>query len=431
MRKLRFERLACILAIFCVATAVASHAETFTTLANFGNDAQSGQLVQGPNGNFYGVTEFTGAGSFCKPSNRCGMVFEITPDGTFTTVYNFCSQASCADGANPQGSLLLAPNGNFYGTTGGGGANCVGAGGCGTVFEITPSGQLTTLYSFCSQAHCTDGDDPSVGLTLGPNGNLYGSTNFGGANCLKKHGCGTIFEITLAGQLTTVYSFCPEDKCTNGVSPSALVLGTDGNFYGTASNGGGTAICASGVGCGTVFKMTPAGTLTALYTFCLSSNCTDGKNPKAGLVQASNGNFYGTTAAGGTNCDYFGGCGTVFEITPSGDLTTIYNFCAEKRLPCTDGYQPLGALIQASDGNLYGTTSAGGNNGTVTSTGTIFRMTLTGGLTTIYSFCSQSNCADGSDPQSAVVQGSDGSLYGTTLFGGASSWGTVYKLSIN
>jgi uncharacterized repeat protein (TIGR03803 family) len=429
----RFAKIVAKNAVFVtgllfIATAVMSYAQTYATLASFGWDAQSGPLIQGPNGNFYGVTEFSGAGSFCIAANRCGMVFQVTPAGTLTTLYNFCSVANCADGSNPQGSLLLAPNGNFYGTTSGGGANCVGVGGCGTVFELTPAGSLTTLYSFCASAYCRDGDDPAMGLALGPNGNLYGSTRLGGANCLKIHGCGTIFEITLAGQLTTIYNFCPEDKCAEGADPNQLLLGSDGNFYDTTQASG--THCSSGE-CGTVFQLTPTGTLTILHAFCSEANCADGMRPIAGLVQASNGNFYGTTAAGGANCSYFGGCGTVFEITAAGQLTTIYNFCPERKLPCVDGFRPFGALIQASDGNLYGTTSAGGNNGSVSGSGTIFRSTLTGGLETLYDFCSQSNCADGSTSESAVVQGSDGSFYGTTIFGGANGGGTVYKLSID
>ncbi len=404
---------------FCVAVA-AAQAPTYTALGSFGNDARSGQLVQGPNGNFYGVTEFTGAGSFCNPSGRCGMVFQVTPEGAFSTLYNFCSQANCADGSNPQGSLIVV-NGNLYGTTAGGGANCVGVGGCGTVFQLTPAGKLTTLYSFCAKAHCVDGDNPAQGLTLGPNGNLYGSTRLGGANCLKRYGCGTFFQITPAGQLSTVYSFCPEDKCTDGNDPNQLVLGSDGNFYGTTESG---STCGN-FACGTVFQLTPTGTLTTLHTFCSLANCADGKNPMAGLIEANNGNFYGTTAAGGANCAYFGGCGTVFEITTGGELTTLYNFCAENKLPCLEGYYSFGGLIQASDGNLYGTTAGGGKN----SGGTIFRVTLTGELTTIYNFCSQTSCADGEGPQSGVVQGTDGGLYGTTLLGGANGGGTVYKLS--
>lgn len=425
MTTIRLARTACIFGMLCLAATVASNAQTFTKLASFGSDAQSGPLIQGPNSNFYGVTEFSGTGSFCIASNRCGMVFEVTPQGTLTTLYNFCSQANCKDGSNPLGSLLLASNGNFYGITAGGGANCVAVGGCGTVFELTPAGQLTTLYNFCSQAHCIDGDGPAVGLTLGANGNLYGSTSLGGSNCLKRHGCGTIFEITLAGQLTTLYNFCLEDRCADGISPTALVLGRDGNFYGTTENGGGTAFCAAGVGCGTVFQLTQTGTLTTLYRFCLPANCTDGKNPQSGLVQASNGNFYGTTEAGGANCDYFGGCGTIFEITPSGQLTTLYSFCAERKLPCVDGGRPFGALIQASDGNLYGTTFSGGKN----SGGVVFRITLAGELNPVYDFCSQSNCSDGNGPYAGVVQGVDGNLYGTTSQGGANGGGTIYKLS--
>src|SRR5215472_12076832 len=183
------------------------------------------------------------------------------------------------DGANPAAALIQAADGNFYGTTVAGGANnsCsyFGVSGCGTIFEITPSGTLTTLYSFCSQSGCPDGNFPAAALVEAADGNFYGTTPAGGANdsCtyFSRTGCGTIFEITPSGTLTTLYSFCSQGSfpdCPDGASPNGLVLGSDGNLYGTAYLGGANDS-------GTVFQITPSGTLTTLYSFCSQSNCTD------------------------------------------------------------------------------------------------------------------------------------------------------------
>ncbi len=209
---------------------------------------------------------------------------------------------------------------------------------------------LTTLYNFCSQPNCSDGSDPTAALVQAKDGNFYGTTFSGGANSNCTWGCGTVFKITAGGTLTTLYSFSGPD----GEYPYAgLVQASDGNFYGTASWGGGGGNCSeppSYSGCGTVFKITPGGMLTTLYTFA----GPDGANPYGGLVQGSDGNFYGTTYGGGCQSD---GCGTVFKITPSGALTTLYSFCSQSS--CADGGVPNAGLVQAADGNFYGTTTAG------------------------------------------------------------------------
>jgi uncharacterized repeat protein (TIGR03803 family) len=195
---------------------------------------------------------------------------------------------------------VQATNGNFYGTTFAGGAN-----GYGTVFKITPSGTLTTLYSFCSQRGCPDGSYPGAALVQAPNGDFYGTTNGGGnSNSSCNVGCGTVFKITPGGTLTTLYSFCSQSGCTDGSAPVAgLVQATDGNFYGTTYSG-------RSYGYGTIFKITPSGTLTTLYSFCSQSGCRDGEFAEAALIQATNGNFYGTTLAGGTLDS-----GTIFSLS--------------------------------------------------------------------------------------------------------------------
>jgi uncharacterized repeat protein (TIGR03803 family) len=183
---------------------------------------------------------------------------------------------------------------------------------------------------------------------------------------------------------------------------------------------------------GTVFKITPGGTLTTLYSFCAHTNCTDGQFPNAALVQGTDGDFYGTTVAGGADTSDSCGppgfaepCGTVFKITPGGILTTLYSFCAQTN--CSDGGLPLAPLVQATDGNFYGTTSRAGANG---NGGTVFKITPAGTLTTLYSFCTQTNCADGDGPEAGLFQATNGTLYGTTLTGGANSEGTVFSLAV-
>ena len=302
----------------------------------------------------------------------CAATAIASPAQTLTTLYSFCSQTNCADGSMPEAGLVQATDGNFYGTTSG-----YGSSGLGTVFKITPSGTLTTLHSF----DFSDGAHPSAGLIQATDGNFYGTAG-AGAN---SHG--TIFKITPSGRLSTLYSFCPQyPNCPDGSDPSAgLIQATDGNFYGTTVDGG--ANCEP-VGCGTVFKITPSGTLITLYSFCSQTNCADGANPYAGLIQATDGNFYGTTSgfATGTNS-------TVFKITPSGTLTTLYTFCSQPN--CADGSNLHAGLIQATDGNFYGTTVYGGANGD----GTVFKITPNGTEAVLYSFCSQANCTDGGHPR--------------------------------
>src|ERR1039457_3691207 len=285
---------------------------------------------------------------------------------------------------------------------------------CATTAIALPAqiATLTTIHRFCSQSGCPDGAGPYAGLVQATNGGLYGTTYGGGTNSE-----GTIFKITPGGTLTTLYSFCSQTNCTDGYGPYAgLVQAANGDLYGTTSNGG-----ANG-NSGTVFKITPGGNLTTLYRFvCSQSGCPDGVDPTAGLVQAANGDFYGTTPYGGTN-----GGGTVFKITPSGTLTTLYRFCSQSG--CPDGATPFAGLVQAANGDLYGTTTAGGANGP--GTGTVFRITPSGTLTTLYSFCSQTNCTDGAVPDAGLVQDTNGDFYGTTFNGGANNSGTVLRLPV-
>jgi uncharacterized repeat protein (TIGR03803 family) len=400
--KLSWGKRVYAVVVLCAAIAVALPAQTFTTLHSFdGTDGTSpvAGLVQATNGDLYGTTADGGA-------NGGGTVFKISLGSTLTSLYSFCAHSGCTDGSSPQAVLVQDTNGDFYGTTLSGGTRLDALGSAaGTVFKITPSGVLTTLHDFCAQAGCQDGESPWAGLVQATNRDLYGTTGGGGAS-----GPGTVFKIVPGGTLMTLHSFDSED----GASPlAALVQAPNGDLYGTTYLGGAH-------GGGTVFEITPSGALSTLYNFCAQTGCTDGKYPSAGLVQAASGDFYGTTQEGGAN-----GAGTVFKITPSGTLMTLHSFCA-LGLPCTDGQTPSAGLIQATNGDFYGTTFGGGTNG---SYGTIFKITPRGALTTLYSFCSQSRCADGANPQMGLVQATDGDFYGTTFAGGAGS-GTVFSLSV-
>jgi uncharacterized repeat protein (TIGR03803 family) len=403
VRKLNWaKRIVCYISL-CVATRTALPAQTFTTLFSFdGTDGAflAAGLVQATNGDLYGTT-----GAASGDSSNGGTVFKITPSGTLTTLYYFCSQTNCTDGRGPLAGLVQATNGDFYGTTAAGGTS-----NGGTVFKITPSGTLTTLYSFCSQSGGADGCAPTAGLVQATNGDFYGTTKYGGAN-----GYGTVFKITPSGTFTTLYSFCSQSNCADGTTPTAALLqATDGDFYGTTLNGGIGSY-------GTVFKITPTGSLTTLYRFCSQSGCRDGYVPQAALVQATNGEIYGTTTGGGTK-----GSGTVFKITPDGMLTTLHSFDG------TDGSDPYGGLVQATDGDFYGTTLYASTGGY----GTIFKITPSGTLTTLYVFCTQPGCTDGKAPVAALVQDTNGKFYGTTYGGGANSgsnasYGTVFSLSVD
>ncbi len=385
----------CALLVLCVITAIAAPAQ-FKTLHSFdGTDGSTpyGALVQGIDGNLYGTTEAGGA-------NGAGTVFKMTTGGTVTAIYNFCSLASCKDGANPNAGLVQDTDGNFYGTTFGDDNPTCGGSGCGTVFKITSGGTLTTLHSFCALSSCLDGGNPTAALVQGTDGNLYGTTSAFGKDLE-----GTVFKITTSGKFTTLHTF----SGTDGNSPyGGLIQSIDGNFYGTTGYGGGD-------GNGTVFKITPTGKLTTLHSF----KGADGANPYAGLVQLpypSGPTLYGTTYAGGAN-----GYGTIFEITPTGTLTTDYSFCSQPS--CTDGANPSAGLVEATNLTLYGTTSYGG----ASNYGTVFGMDpgKPPAEGTAYSFCSKTDCPDGEFPLAALVEATNGGLYGTTS-GGGNGFGTVF-----
>ena len=317
-----------------------------------------------------------------------------------SVLYSFCAEGghSCTDGAYPLAGLTFDQNGNLYGTTVGGGAN-----GRGIVFKLTPEGKETVLYSFCVQNNCADGDAPYAGLVLDKNGNLYGTTNSGGVynGCASGLGCGVVFKLTPKGEETNLYTFCVQTNCTDGANPAAgLVMDEKGNLYGTTSAGG----ISCKAGCGVVFKLTPKGKETVLYSF----SGADGANPAAGLVFDEKGSLYGTTQSGGV----YGG-GAVFKLSPKGKETVLYSFCAEGGGRCTDGTNPVAGLVFDRNGNMYGTTAWGGAY--FYSAGVVFKLTPKGKETILYSFCQQGYpCLDGTQPFSVLVFDKEGNLYGTS-----------------
>jgi uncharacterized repeat protein (TIGR03803 family) len=321
-------------------------------------------------------------------TNNSGTVFKITPAGVETVLWSF---GSGTDGSYPYNeSLTLGADGNFYGTTYAGGANNEG-----TVFKITPSGTETVLWSFGSGA---DGIYPTSKLTLGSDGNFYGMTYERGA-----HNAGIIFMITPSGTETVLYSFGATANDAGYPYGNSLIQASDGSFYGMTAYGGAS-------GSGTVFKYTPGVGETVLWTFGSGS---DGKNPFGALLQASDGNFYATTSSGGASNQ-----GTVLKITPAGTETVLYSFLGGSG----DGSGPQGTLIQANDGVLYGTTVQGGSN----SSGTLFSITMGGAESLLWSF---GGGQDGRHPYGDLVQGSNGNFYGMTSSGGPSNYGVVFEFN--
>lgn len=378
---------AAIVAAVVIACPVALSAQVLTVLHSFnGTDGQlpESALVQGSDGNFYGTTALGGG-------NHQGTVFKIDSTGNLTTLHSFSGFPS--DGAVPIAGLIQGSDGNFYGTTALGGMFYQG-----TLFRMTPAGTVTILHSFSGLLG--DGSVPMSGLAQGVGGSLYGTTALGGT-----HSKGTVFGFAL-GVVVTLHSFSGAPG--EGANPTArLVRGADGNFYGTTLLGGAQNL-------GTAFKIGALGSFTMLHSF--SGSTGEGANPVAGLVQGSDGSFYGTTALGGGHH-----LGTVFNMTPAGSVTTLHSFSGSGG----EGADPFAGLVQASDGNFYGTTALGGAN----HVGTLFKITPAGSLTTLYSL--SGSLAEGAGPFSALVQASDGNFYGTTALGGAHHWGTVFKFSLS
>ncbi len=363
------------------------HAQSLRSLLSF-----NGNNGADPNSSLIQGPDGGLYGTTAQGGNGYGIVFKLTPSGKLTTVYSFCSLTNCADGSSPAAGLVLSSDGSFYGTTAWGGSS-----GAGTVFKLTISGSLSTLHDFS----WSDGAAPQNALVQAADGNFYGTTLYGGSGQCQDpfgFGCGTVFKLTPRGILTTLHNF---DK-TDGAFPyAALLQASDGALYGTTQQGGP-------VGGGTVFRVTLAGVWQTIYDFCTLPDCADGSFPVAPLVQGIDGDLYGVTATGGASDTY----GTLFKITGSGKLITLHNFDG------TDGWGP-DALVQATDGNFYGTAGSGGDlkcDGGVFGCGTLFKVTPGGALTKLHNF----ELSDGLDPYDGLLQATDGNFYGLTTGGGSS-----------
>ena len=305
---------------------------TLTTLHSFtGSDGvypNYCRLIDGNDGFFYGTTQSGGLNG-----TGFGTVFKISPSGVLTTLHSFAR----ADGSSPAAGLTKGSDGNFYGLTTFGGLM-----DDGTVFKITPSGTFTSLHSFAG----SDGQFPFGTVIQGSDGNFYGTTIQGGAS-----GPGTVFKMDSSGTVTTLHSFVGSD----GAQPQGgLTSGNDGNLYGMTTIGGEGHDALSGYG--TVFMITPIGTFTSIHSFAGN----DGSVPLGELTRGSDGNFYGTTSQGGASFNaatFQSGYGSVFKITPAGAVTTLHSFAGNA---ASDGALPYGGPIQTADGSFYGTTEGGG-----------------------------------------------------------------------
>ena len=391
-----------------VLTLTAAHAQVLNSIISFtGNNGvnPNAGLILSSDGNFYGTTGQGGANG-----NYRGTVFEITPLGVLTTLHTF--QGSPGDGAFPDAGLIQATDGFLYGATANGGTSSNCQNGCGTIFRISTDGNTyTVLHNFSG----TDGAEPTSSLMQASDGNLYGTAQTGGTgnNCtgLNPSGCGTAFKLSLQGAFSIIHIF----NLFDGYQPHGLLEGPDLNLYGTTGEGIASGHGCS-FGCGTVYRMTKAGSLSTLHVF---QGGADGFFPDAPLVLGTDQNFYGTTSNGGINSGcFFTNCGTVFRITSQGAITTA-------SLSATTGSDPVAPLMLAPDGKFYGTTALNGAN----SAGTVFRLDpIPFVITLLYTFCAQQSCIDGSSPGGGLVRYTDGTYWGTTFGGGVLDEGIVFSL---
>lgn len=369
---------------------VHAQAQTINYIATF--NGTSGQQPS----NVIQATDgnFYGTTTFGGPALH-GNIVKITPTGELSTLYDFCSRPHCLDGANPYTPPILGSDGNLYGVTQMGGSTQNGGAGWGTVYKLTLDGQLTTLYAFCTTTACLDGQSP-MGLMQAADGTFYGITFEGG-----QFNAGTLFKLTPAGKFSLVHTFCSSTNCADGQWPtSAPIQGTDGNLYGTTSEGGKADA-------GILYDLTSTGSFNVVHTFlCFDHDCNLGGDPISVLQDAA-GNLFGTTRNGGSYDE-----GTIFEITANHQYLNLYTFNVTS---------PLG-IIRANDGNFYGLTT--GINGE----GTIFQFTPSGAYNTLYTFTSG---ATGSAPSSALFQATNGSFYGSVALYNGQWDGAIYSFDNN
>ena len=426
----------CHICIICLVSTTVSPAQTQVTTTNIlGSPAETGiasvtalveftgngttnkgsfpnGVICASDGDIYGTTERGGA-------NDYGTIFKMTAAGALTTLIEFAGNAPANSSGMPMAGVIEARDGNFYGTTSGGGVEPSGENNLdnGTVFKLSRSGVLTTLVRFSCTGATNKGCTPYSGLVQVPNGDFYGTT-FAGGSGEQLHipipgfrGFGTIYKMTRAGHLTTLYDFSAHLAKGQGGAPWAgLTLGRDGNSYGTTWGGLGVA--------GTIFKLTPTGAMTTLVRFGIKPPNKKGGGCTVELLQANDGNFYGNCPIGGG-----GNGGTVFKMTPSGAFTNLVEFSNND----PKGAQPHAPLAEGNDGNLYGTTTVGG----AYNYGTIFRVTLNGLFKVLWNFDNPNKIHECQHPGTGpLVKDKEGNFYGTTKWGGKSDWGTVFKLTL-
>lgn len=389
---------------------------SFTGGADGGNP--QGQMIRDSSGNLFGST-VQGGDLSCGSGNGCGVIFKIDSSANLTVLHTFTGP----DGSYPFGDMASDASNNLYGTTSQGG----GTQASGVVFKLNKvTGEFNVLHRFGGG---TEGGEPN-GVIRDSVGNLYGTTFVGGAaGCGDNLTCGTIYKLDRAGSLTVLYNFTGG---TDGGLPIAVIRDNAGNFYGTTLVGGDLNCqpnTVSGSGCGTVFELTAAGSLKVLHAF---TGGKDGENDaavgasQAGLIRNSAGDLFGTSIFGGLrSCKSFPGCGVVFETTAEGKYKVLYSFTGG-----ADGYMPTYALTSDSSGNLYSTTTEGGFVGPtcgLAGCGTVFELDTSGQLQTLYSF---TNTGDGFYPNNLISDPS-GNLYGETTGGGGNSGtaGTIFKIT--
>lgn len=394
------------IAAFLLAMAIPVPAQTFITLATL--NSTTGAYPYTPLVQGFDGNLYGTASTY--GSYGSGSVFQLTLSGVVTPLYSFCQNNvgyGCPDGALPMGLIALGTDGNFYGITSG---SFYGGLGQGTIYKITPQGALTTLHSFCTTT-CSDGAYPTLGLTMSRSGNFYGLSNAGQQNIEAFFG--QVFKITSSGAFHDVLTVCPNTLCPTVAGPiSSLLLSNGGALVGPGPGPG------YGNGPGAIYSMSPFGVPALIYSFCDDSTCHDGAGyTPSPFAMSPTGQIFGTFAAGGLGayCTQGSGCGTAFRVSTTGtaSFTKLHDFCSETN--CADGFNPT-ALIRASDGNYYGTTGEGGAHGY----GTLFRITSTGHFGIVHAFTSADGGAATDIP---LMQGTDGNLYGVTRT-------TIFRVSL-
>lgn len=389
---------------------------SFCNWANCGDGGSPNGLLQDSSGNLYGSTQ-TGGG------HGEGVVFELIPNADKSKyserrLYSFCKKANCKDGAQPWGDLIMDIDGNLYGTTAYGGNSDEGV-----VFRLAPGANSwtnTILHSFCQKANCTDGAEPYQGLSYEgqSSGALWNeSAPLFGTTTISSLG-GLVYQIITKPSLhyAVVHNF------SSGMNAQPVLV-TESALFGTTSSGGK-------YGGGVLYRLA-AGTWkeTTLHNFCADANCADGSYPEGKLFVDAVGNIFGTTEFGGANssCNSGKGCGAVFERPTAGGYNVAYNFCSLAN--CIDGANPYAGLVMDGAGNLFGTTSAGGADSQL---GVVFELAPGGAESVLYQFCPEGgSCTNGAVPATPVILDGQGGLFGTTSLGGANGkqYGTVFRLT--